>query len=83
MTPPMMACGCVAQGTHKGEPVCVSHMGILPGAYEVAETPDLAGRVAVCVDCRRERESATALAFFTHDPDRDRDTFYCGCRGWN
>jgi hypothetical protein len=47
------------------------------------EAPDLTGRKARCTYCKREIPSSFALAFFQHQKDRDNDSYYCGCRGWN
>lgn len=86
-TPPMMACGCRASGTCTSlhgvkydppVPVCVVHSCI-----EVGEEPNLEGRVAKCSSCRRTQPSTEPAAFFTHYPNHDTDSFYCGCRGWD
>ena len=45
----MMKCGHQAQGVDRdGKPVCVICAGVVPGAYEIAEKPDLVGRKARC-----------------------------------
>lgn len=75
----LMKCGCVAQGTSEGKPVCVVHM-----CHEVAENvPDLTGRMARCPYCSTEKPSALNLPFFEHKPGQVRDGFYCGCMGWD
>lgn len=33
--------------------------------------------------CRCERPSSPALPFFQYHPDREFDSFYCGCWGWD
>lgn len=33
--------------------------------------------------CMCERPSSPDLAFFTHNPDKDHDSFFCGCWGWS
>lgn len=81
----LMKCGHSANATTQdGAPVCVICLGIVPGADEVDENPpDLEGRTARCVYCRKERPSAINLAFFEHLPEHDYDRYYCGCYGWN
>lgn len=79
----MMKCGHAAQGVNgHGEPVCVSCAGIVPGANEIASAPNLEGRKAKC--CSREPvASSVNLAFFGHDPSKEFDSYYCGCKGWD
>lgn len=75
----MMKCGHTALTT-KGCPICI---GLVAGAEEVAdELPDLTGRKARC-ECGGTRDSDISLPFFTHRPDCDTDSYYCGCRGWD
>lgn len=76
--PQMMKCGCVAQGTCKGKPVCVIH-----DCFEIAPEPILEGRTSVCTDCDNEQPSNLSLPFFVHQPDKPKDNHYCGCKGWN
>lgn len=83
MERPMMRCGCVANGTTQvnGEkfPCCVIH-----GTSKVAdEQPDLAGRQSICPSCSRTKPSALSLPFFAHRPERETDTHYDGCYGWD
>ncbi len=86
MTTPLMKCGHAANGTIYGTdvPCCVVCFGINPGAEEVDhDPPDLSAREAECLYCRRKKPSGGGgLPFFEHRPDRDCDSFYCGCRGW-
>lgn len=81
----LMKCGCRAQGVDAatGRPVCVVHIGIKPGADEVADPPELDRRFAQCGYCQRRRCSSLALPFFEYHPEREQDSFYCGCRGWD
>lgn len=86
----LMKCGCVAQGTDENDrPVCVVHIGIHPGATEVAAGMDFRGRKAFCVYCKSERPSSLDLPFFETGrwqggvKNEEQDTFYCGCRGWD
>lgn len=55
--PPLMACGHAANAVNAatGAPSCAICVGLHPGAEVVAESPDLAGRVALCAytNCRR------------------------------
>ena len=80
----ILACGC-AVNAHKmvdGKKVlcCVTH-----GCEEVAEQPDLTGRVARYSYCNKTRESVdyTKLAFFEYRKGREFDGYYCGCQGWS
>lgn len=91
----MMKCGHAAQGVNsKGEPVCVICIGIDPGATVVADEPDLTGRKAICDSCKSDEsivDSSTDLAFFEYRKDskhkikghEEKDSYYCGCRGWD
>ena len=80
----LMKCGHVALGSlNGGKPVCPMCIGILPGADEVdEETPDLTGREAHCQSCGNARPSDLSLPFFEYHSKHDRDSYYCGCRGW-
>ena len=81
--PPMMKCGHAANAVNgHGKPSCVICVGIHPGAEVVDEDVEIAeGRIAKCFDCKKEAPSSTALPFFEHRSDSNRDNFYCGCRG--
>ena len=79
-----MKCGCVANATCNGKPICAIHAGLTPDAAIVSDTqPDLTGRKARCPDCKGTVNSSFDLAFFAYRPEREFDSFYCGCRGWN
>lgn len=83
---PLIACGHTAQGfvgSDRSQPVCVICYGMKPEAQIIAETPDLEGRVARCADCGKERPSNINLPFFEHRPHMEKDSFYCGCLGWD
>ena len=43
----------------------------------------LDGREARCPDCGSREPSAPSLPFFQHRPDREYDSYYCGCYGWD
>src|SRR4029077_7656227 len=51
--------------------------------------PGLAGRQAKCTYCGAlaasdgEQGKYCDLPFFQHRPERERDSYYCGCRGWD
>jgi len=79
---PMMKCGHAANSTCNGKPSCAICVP-RKEAFEIAETPNLAGRKSCCAYCRKLAESSTDLPFFEHRPTRDTDSHYCGCRGWN
>jgi len=85
---PFMKCGCQSNAQDaKGNPVCAVHIGLVAGATVVdTSPPDLKGRTAKC-GCGRKEDSvkslAGSLAFFEHQPEREFDSFYCGCRGWD
>lgn len=81
--PPLMGCGHAANATVQGQPCCVICIGIVAGATEPVEKPDLTGRVARCSSCQNTADSKWTLAFFRHEPQREHDSFYCGCRGWD
>jgi hypothetical protein len=82
--PPMMQCGHAANATQDGRPVCVICVGIVDGADRVdPDPPPLGGRTMVCGSCRAERPSDRSAAFFQARPDREKDSFYDGCRGWD
>jgi len=86
---PIMKCGCVAMGScsrlngveyNPPIPSCITH-----DCIEVAPAaPDLTGRVATCgLNCKSQRPSSLDLAFFEYRPNREMDSYYCGCRGWD
>lgn len=80
-----MKCGHAANAKKDdGSPVCVICYGIVSGADEVVTDPDLTGRFATCSYGTHGRvPSSTNLPFFSHRQDRDYDTYYCGCFGWD
>jgi len=94
---PMMACGHTAQGVDgTGAPVCVICAGLTADARRVVEAPDLTGRKARCTYARGSHvghnggrpkpqpvPSSTSLPFFSHQPDKPEDSYYCGCWGWD
>lgn len=84
----LMSCGCRGDGQlADGSPVCAVH-----GCAEVAAAPDLTGRTATCAGGQlryrhdrpgQEVPSSLSLAFFSHRPEREHDSYYCGCSGWD
>jgi hypothetical protein len=85
MKPPLMKCGHAANATdEEGRQVCVICIGINPGADEIDENPPiLEGRMAKCTYCKSTMPSSTELPFFTYLGDKEKDDYYCGCRGWD
>ena len=83
----LMKCGHTAQGVREdGSQVCVICIGIKKGAEEVVpeeQVPNLSGRIAKCVYCRKVTSSELNLPFFEYKPARPLDWYYCGCRGWD
>jgi hypothetical protein len=81
----VMTCGCASNGflvnADKSQtPCCVVHE-----CTELApEVPDLSGRIAICLSCKRERESSFTLAFFGHLGEGSRQaTETCGACGYH
>jgi hypothetical protein len=85
MSKPMMKCGHAANSTSNGKPACVICAGIKPGWNEIdTEAPSLEGRKARCGQCQHiVNSNSDKLAFFEHRPEREFDSYYCGCRGWD
>ena len=47
-----------------------------------AAMPDLSGRKAKCDLCPSVEPSGRTLAFFGCRPEKEFDSYYCGCKGW-
>ena len=79
----IMPCGCRVAGRNMttGLPVCVVHN--TQGTVLVNEKELLKGRKAKCIWCGNIRDSSFNLPFFKYQPDKDEDSFYCGCDGWD
>jgi hypothetical protein len=82
----LMACGCSAQGvmvdkeTGNKIPCCVVHDCTIPAENQ----PDLTGRKAVCTySGHRPVDSKFKLAYFVYTPEKETDSYYCGCYGWD
>lgn len=78
----LLTCGCVASATdgRTGKPACLWHSS---KPVEASKAPDLTGRKARCAQCGEAASSDLRLAYFQHRPERDFDTYYCGCFGFN
>lgn len=48
----------------------------------ISQVIDINGRKAKCIDCNNIVDSKVTLPFFRYQPDKEMDTYYCGCRGW-
>lgn len=82
----LMKCGCVAQATCQGKPVCSSHFTLTEdGKTPEDNMPDLSNRQAKCSYCGGVAESKNweRLPFFSYNKNRTIDSYHCGCRGWN
>lgn len=79
----MLSCGCAANATDKdGKPTCAIHIGLGHKIVPV-NSPNMAGRIARC-SCGNERPSdSDGLAFFQYRQDSAKDSYYCGCWGWD
>jgi len=76
----LMRCGCAAHAMKGDKWGCGIHNCWEP----MEEVPDLSGRMAICTYCRKEAPSdPEKLPFFELVGDRDKDRYYCGCRGWD
>lgn len=85
MPNPMMKCGHAANAQDEnGNPCCVICVGIDPGAEIIDNSsPSLEDRKSKCTYCDNTRDSSADLPFFKHQPNKDVDSHYCGCKGWN
>jgi hypothetical protein len=86
----LMKCGHRSQTEKDGNPICLICIGIHEGATIVDESvtdETLKGRKARCSyygsKCHSEEPSSLSLAFFSHRPDKEYDSYYCGCYGWD
>jgi len=62
---------------------CASCFGITEDGKIIDNQPDLTGRKAKCSYCDKVRDSSFDLPFFSYQPDKEFDNFYCGCMGWD
>ena len=84
----LMKCGHIAQATDfEGKPVCAIcapyDKGVTVDKVIKDEKDGLEGRKARCSWCGHTTESRWNLPFFEYRPDKDTDSFYCGCGGWD
>lgn len=76
----LMECGHIAMAhDSNGNPYCV----ICDCAKIADSKPNLEGRIAHCTECSNTRESSWNLPFFLYNEDKDYDSYYCGCYGWD
>jgi hypothetical protein len=76
-----MKCGCTENSKDEnGNPFCVIHY-----CSEVEQEPNrLEGRTAKCAyTCGKTAASNVNLPFFQYQQDKETDSFYCGCLGWD
>ena len=85
MSNPFMKCGHTALGRDKeNNPVCPICVGLHPGAGIIDDDlPDLATRMCKCGSCTKEKPSDFGLPFFAYHSGKEKDSYYCGCRGWD
>lgn len=75
----LMKCGHTANAeTYDGRPYC-----IICGCEEIMPKPDLTKRKARCSFCGKEVDSDYNLPFFEYRKDKETDSYYCGCGGWD
>lgn len=88
---PLLACGHTANSVRvmpdgTEAPACAI-CALIVEPNPVIETPDLTGREAVCLGCRKNpasrRPSELSLPFFEYRPGNANDSYYCGCWGWD
>lgn len=92
----LMECGHVAQAQDRErKPVCAICLGtrndsksrIVRKEIDLdkpgSEREGLEGRKARCSDCGKVVDSSWNLPFFAYNPEREYDSFYDGCYGWN
>jgi hypothetical protein len=85
-SPPMMECGHLgyAMDGKTQEPIClICELNGIPAARVIAtERPVIAGRQAQC-SCNKVVPSKYSLPFFEPHANREFDSYYCGCSGWD
>lgn len=76
----LMKCGHVSMARDdKGNPYC-----LICDCKEVEDSkPNLEGRMAHCTECASVTNSKWSLPFFGYNEDKDYDSYYCGCHGWD
>jgi hypothetical protein len=84
----LMACGHVSNAVDEnGDPVCVICIGRHSGAKVPVKECDgrigLDNRQAICVYCGKAVDSSWELPFFEYKPEKEYDSYYSGCMGWD
>lgn len=84
----LMKCGHVANAIDAdGKPICAicapDEKGMTIERIVEGETGGLEGRKARCPWCGKLKESKWTLPFFEYLPQKENDSFYCGCGGWD
>lgn len=77
----LMKCGHIANAikVDTNEPYC-----IICDCGEVDDKQiDLSERFAKCTECGCIKPSNNNLPFFKYCPEKEYDSFYCGCCGWD
>ena len=77
----LMKCGHIANATCEDKPCCV-----ICTCFEVDKKINddfLNNRTAKCTTCGKESKSKVKLPFFEYLPNKDFDSYYCGCWGWD
>jgi hypothetical protein len=84
-----MECGHVSNALHTEEDgtqiqVCLQCFAI-PFIRKEAKTPaNLKNRIARCTkSCGAMKPSSPDLSYFHYEKDKEFDSFYNGCEGWN
>ena len=78
-----MKCGHIANAFINGKPICIICLGLKKEATQIDyDRPNLQGRKARCNQCGKEVDSNFNLPFFEYRHDSEKDSYYCGCGGW-
>ena len=83
LNPILMRCGCRAMGldSKTNRQICLTHL-----CEDKADDRDvdlLNSRMASCMYCKKETPSNLSLAFFSLEKEKEKDRYYCGCKGWD
>lgn len=79
----LMKCGHIANAfTHDDKPACAICL-CTDVVRECRGKDGLDGREMVCPYCMKKEPSSWGAPFFEYRPNKDTDSFYCGCRGWD
>jgi hypothetical protein len=84
---PLMMCGHTANATReipKGIHIHCCAICLTHHASIIRTDPlDLTCRTAICSSCGKQTPSRTSLPFFEYKENKNNDSYYCGCRGWD